>query len=185
MNLLFIISNLFCKSPNNKQPMENEKWNYKLALQYIVEYAKIDKVDLKEALVINTPKRIRGKVGPAEFEYNDSTKIFIVRGLIDKEFKGANPKFTTLLMTRLLEVNKNPPKNFQSAYFEFDTTAFEIDPEYPERLNLRMDYTHAIDYDIFKKQVNKLVHVSFAYSETTYDDLLTEINRIVFPVSKK
>ena len=70
MNLLLIISNLFCKSPNNKQPMESEKWNYKLALKYIVEYAKIDRVDLKEALVINTPKRIRGIVGPAEFEYH-------------------------------------------------------------------------------------------------------------------
>ena len=172
------LTNLFCSFAKKDI---TEKWNYKLALEYIVEYAKIDRVDLKEALVINTPKRIRGKVGPAEFEYNDSTKIFIVRGLISLYIKSAHPKFRALLEKRLMEINNNPPKNFNGAYFEFDPTAFEIDSDYPERINLRMDYTHLIDYDQFKKEVNKLVHVSYAYSETTYDDLLTEVNEIVFP----
>ena len=60
-------TNLFCSSAKKEIP---EKWNYKLALEYIVEYAKIDRVNLKEALQINTPKRIRGIVGPAEFEYH-------------------------------------------------------------------------------------------------------------------
>ena len=175
-------TNLFCSPAKNDIPKE---WNRNLALKYIVEYAKIDKVDLKEALVINTPSRIRGDVGPAEFEYNDATKIFIVRGLIDQHIKGSHPQFSALLMNRLMEINDNPPKNFNGAYFELDETTFEINPKYPKRWNLRKDYTNPIEYEKFKKEVNKLVHVSFAYSETTYDDLLTEINRIVFPVSKK
>ena len=88
-------------------------------------------------------------------------------------------------MERILAINNNPPKNFQSAYFEFDSTASEIDHDFPIRLNLRMDYKHPIDYDQFKKEVNKLVHVSYAFSQTTYDDITTEVNRIVFPVPKK
>ena len=175
-------TNLFCSSVKKDIP---EKWNYTLALKYIVEYAKIDRVDLKEALKINTPNRIRGKVGPAEFEYNDSTKVFIVRGLIDKRMKLNNPEFKRLLMQKILAINDNPPKNFQTAYFEFDPTAFEINPKFPERLNLRMDYNHPVEYDKFKKEVNKLVHVSYAFSETTYDDLLTEVNKIVYPVKIK
>ena len=175
-------ANLFCSPTKKDIP---EKWNYKLALQYIMEYAKIDKVDLKEALVINTPNRIRGDVGPVEFEYNDSTKIFVVRGLISSYIKTAHPKFRALLEKRLMEINNNPPKNFNGAYFEFDPTAFEIDPDYPERINLRMDYKHAIEYDQFKKEVNKLVHASYAFGETTYSDITTEVNRVVFPVPKK
>ena len=175
-------TNLFCSSAKKDIP---EEWNYTLALKYIVEYAKIDRVDLKEALIINTPTRIRGDVGPAEFEYNDSTKVFIVRGLVNKRIRPGNSKFTNILMEKILAINENPPKNFQAAYFEFDSTALEINPKFPIRLNLRMDYAHPIDYEKFKKEVNKLVHVSYAFSQTTYDDITTEVNRIVFPVPKK
>ena len=41
-------TNLFCSSAKKDIP---EEWNYSVALKYIIEYAKIDRVDLKEALV--------------------------------------------------------------------------------------------------------------------------------------
>jgi hypothetical protein len=159
----------------------NTEWNKPLAMQYFAAYSKFVRKNLKEGIQLNSADKLRGKIGSAEFEYNDSIKLFIVRGLIDKEIFEGNPKFKELLIQRLTDVNKNPPKSFKGALLEIDKTAFELDPEFPERLNLRKDYRRPIEIGKFIKEVDKLTDQSYIYSETDYSNLIDEVNKIVFP----
>lgn len=54
---------------------QNTQWNKPLAMQYFAAYAKFVKKNLEEGIKLNSAEKLRGKIGSAEFEYNDSTKI--------------------------------------------------------------------------------------------------------------
>ena len=170
-------TNLFCSSVKKDIP---EKWTRDLAMDYFEAYAKFENVRLEECLKINTEKRIRADVGAAEFEYNDSLKILIVRGLIDKHIHNAPPHFMKEMLARIDKIKINPPKEFNDATLEIDDTAWELQKENPIRLNLRKDYLEPVELNKFVKQVNKMMDVTYIFKENTYSPLVNEVGRKVY-----
>jgi hypothetical protein len=179
----FIFSwiNSSCNEQKQSNFMENNTWNKSLAMEYFKAYAKFENKRLEEQLIVNDDKRIRADLGSAELEYNDSLKVMIVRGLIDLRIFRGTQEFLDIHLKRINELNNNLPKNFQGAVLELDKTAFELNKDFPQRLNLRKDYNEPIGIDKFIKQVDKLTTTAYNFSESTYHDMIMETNRIVFP----
>ena len=79
--------------------------------------------------------------------------------------------------------NKHNPE-FDGAVFEFDTTAFELQEDYPERINLRLDFPHPVTRTHFVKTVDKLMDDAFIFSSGRYSIIVDEVSDIVFPEQK-
>ena len=106
-----------CSNNNNKKTMiENQQWTRNLAVDYFEAYAIFEKKKFTNCIKINTDNRLRAKIGAAEFEYMDSLKIFIVRGLINNDLFRSDPKFKEAMIEKIKETNQNPPKKFKGAY---------------------------------------------------------------------
>ena len=88
------------------------------------------------------------------------------------------------MLIKINEINTNPPKKFNGAYLENDITAFEIQHEVPERLNLRKDYNQLIDLSIFIKEVDKMMNYSYNYSQSDYYDLIDKIRKEIWNYDK-
>ena len=66
--------------------METPKeWTKELAMEYFSIYAHFEKVPLEEGICNKWYKKILGDIGVAELEYHVEEKLFIVRGLINKD----------------------------------------------------------------------------------------------------
>ena len=170
-------TNLFCSPAKKDIP---EQWTRDLAMEYFIAYAKFENVHLETHLKINTDKRIRADIGAAEFEYNDSLKILIVRGLIDKYFHEGIPVFKKEIIDKIERIKNNPPKEFNGANLEIDLTAGELQEQNPERLNLRRAFLEPMELNKFVKQVDKMMNVSYDFKEGTYRPLILEVNKKVF-----
>ena len=179
---LIVISN--CISPDKNNMNKQSEFTKEIAIEYIAAYARFEKVDLNEGLKINNPVKIRGDIGAAEFEYKNNEKLLIVRGLINKDIGNAGPSFKKLILEKLLGSNNSIGNKFHGAIFEFDTTAIELQNDFPERINLRLDFKTPIGKTEFVKIVDELMDDSFKYSQNSYRTMIYEISREHFPSKK-
>ena len=170
-------TNLFCSPAKNDIPKE---WTRDLATEYFKKYAIFERKRFDECIKVNNDHRLRAKIGAAEFEYIDSNRLFIVRGIIDNDFLSGDPKFIVAMHKKIEEVNKNSPKKFKGAYLETDKTGHEIYEETPERLNLRKDYLRPIELNLFIKEVDKMMNYAYNYSESDYRELVGKITKEIW-----
>jgi hypothetical protein len=158
-----------------------KQFNRVIAWEYFTAYARFEKVRLDEGIKVNSFDKIRGKVGAAEFEYDEKTNIFIVRGLIDKNIFEGDIRFKTMLIERILALNKTYKSEMPGARFEWDTTAYELKKDYPERLNLRVDFIEPIETKEFVKKVDKFMDEAYVFKKTEFMKIFDEVNRTIFP----
>ena len=174
-------TNLFCSPAKNDIPKE---WTRDLATEYFKKYAVFERKRFDECIRVNNDFKLRADIGAAEFEYNDSLKILIVRGLITRILYKSDPQFKIAMLNKIDEINKNPPKKFNNAFLENDTTAHELNSKIPENLNLRKDYTKPIELKLFIKEVDKMMNYTYNYKNSDYDDLIDVIRKEIWNYDK-
>ena len=84
-------------------------------------------------------------------------------------------------MDRLFKLNNHPDPAFVGAKFEFDTTAYELQEDFPERINLRLDFPNPVSRTQFVEIVDKLMDEAYIFSSGKYPIITTEVSNIVFP----
>ncbi len=155
------------------------------ALAYILAWKKYDGVSDGDSSykLINTPEYIRADVSSLEFEYNSTDHILIVRALLDKRLNESNPKFHTALLENLYNMEKKKEgftASFDDAYIEDDMTSGELNSEYSERLNLRLDFNDASMST--KDTVNifdNLSSLGYAFKTTDYQIVHTKTYKML------
>ena len=176
-----LISAAFFWESNNKK-MDQSKLTRKMALEYFAAYAKYENQNLNDCIKIDSENKLRGDIGAAELEYRENEKILIVRGLVNKDIGiGSNLKFKSLFLDTLFKLNNNPPFEMAGGKFEFDPTAYELQEDYPERINIRLDFTTPVNTKTFVKKVDALMNVTYSFKANEYQPIYDEIVEIVHP----
>ena len=146
-----------CSETNKKKTMtENQQWNRNLAIDYFEAYANFENKRFGDCIKLNNDLKLRAIIGAAEFEYIDTLKLLIIRGLIDRNLFSSDPLFKEAMLKKIVQINKNPPKKFINAYLENDITAFEINKEIPEKLNLRISFKN---HKLIRLKISYLVNI--------------------------
>ena len=156
--LVIYFVNIGCNYPLNHTEMNKDHFDRLIAIEYFKQYALLEKVDINKSIQINNDIKIRGEIGSAEFEYQEKANIFIVRGLINIDISKADIEFKRNLIDRLLKLNETRSLDFRAGKFEIDTTAYELDKKYPERINVRVDLIKPIEVNEFVKKVDDFMN---------------------------
>ena len=161
---------------NHKKMTESKVLTYQQVINYLNAYSNSERVNLSACLIINNKDKIRGIIGAAEFEFIAKQNLLIIRGLVDKRINEGNIKFKEKLLHDIKQMYLQNHGYFKEYLVEHDTTAYELNSEFPERLNIRFDLTKAdINDKDFVNFVEEMMIFTYRFNHDKYDPLFEKV----------
>jgi hypothetical protein len=173
LSLLLSILTFVSNCTDSKKHLKPIDMDYNTAFRLAKNYAKNMHLDFEDRLVVHSEERFRCDFNSTDISFASTDTTLIVRSCVIL-LSDSIRKDLELILDELTQKYQN---ELSGAYFEYDTTAYELDDYYKYRLNLRIDFKDGnIQSDKFTDIVKKLHISAKRWVNQYWDETIKELN---------